>query len=122
MKRLIAAAIIFLSIILTGVLGIFTIKSTGAEVEKRIAEIQKTALTDTDKKAESFFYFWEGKRELMAVFVNHEAIDEIGRLAAKMVSAERSGDKTVLFESANEILFIIRGIEEDESFSLYTML
>ena len=101
MKRLIAAAIIFLSIILTGILGIFTIKSTGAEVEKRIAEIQKIALTDTGKKAENFFYFWECKRELMAVFVNHEAIDEIGRLAAKMVSAERSGDKTVLFESGD---------------------
>ena len=122
MKRLIAAAIIFAAIVLTGIGGILTIKSTGADVEKRITQIQNTALTDTDKRAEEFFYFWEGKRELMAVFVNHEAIDEIGRLAAKMVSAERSGDKAVLFESANEILFIIRGIEEDESFSLYTML
>ncbi|MBQ5764707.1 MAG: DUF4363 family protein [Clostridia bacterium] len=122
MKRLIAAAIIFAAIVLTGIGGILTIKSTGADVEKRITQIQNTALTDTDKRAEEFFYFWEDKRELMAVFVNHEAIDEIGRLAAKMVSAERSGDKAVLFESANEILFIIRGIEEDESFSLYTML
>ena len=122
MKRLIAAAIIFTAIVLTGIGGILTIKLTGADVEKRITQIQNTALTDTDKRAEEFFYFWEDKRELMAVFVNHEAIDEIGRLAAKMVSAERSGDKTVLFESANEILFIIRGIEEDESFSLYTML
>ena len=122
MKRLIAAAIIFAAIVLTGIGGILTIKSTGADVEKRITQIQNTALTDTDKRAEEFFCFWEDKRELMAVFVNHEAIDEIGRLAAKMVSAERSGDKTVLFESANEILFIIRGIEEDESFSLYTML
>lgn len=122
MKRLIAAAIIFAAIVLTGIGGILTIKSTGADVEKRITQIQNTALTDTDKRAEEFFYFWEDKRELIAVFVNHEAIDEIGRLAAKMVSAERSGDKAVLFESANEILFIIRGIEEDESFSLYTML
>lgn len=122
MKRLIAAAIIFILIVLTGVFGIFTIKSTGAEVEKRISEIQKTALTNSGKRAEEFFYFWEGKREVMAVFVNHAAIDEIGRLAAKMVSAERSGDKQILFENANEILFIIRGIEEDESFSLFTML
>ena len=122
MKRLIAAAIIFAAIVLTGIGGILTIKSTGADVEKRITQIQNTALTDTDKRAEEFFYFWEDKRELMAVFVNHEAIDEIGRLAAKMVSAERSGDKAVLFESANEILFIIRGIEEDESFSLFTLL
>lgn len=122
MKRLIAAAIIFAAIVLTGIGGILTIKSTGADVEKRITQIQNTALTDTDKRAEEFFYFWEDKRELMAVFVNHEAIDEIGRLAAKMVSAERSGDKQILFENANEILFIIRGIEEDESFSLFTML
>lgn len=122
MKRLIAAAIIFILIVLTGIFGIFTIKSTGAEVEKRISEIQKTALTNSGKRAEEFFYFWEGKREVMAVLVNHAAIDEIGRLAAKMVSAERSGDKEILFENANEILFIIRGIEEDESFSLFTLL
>ena len=122
MKRLIAAAIIFILIVLTGIFGIFTIKSTGADVEKRISEIQKTALTNSGKRAEEFFYFWEDKRELMAVFVNHEAIDEIGRLAAKMVSAERSGDKEILFENANEILFIIRGIEEDESFSFFTLL
>ena len=122
MKRLIAAVVILLCIVITGCFGIFTIKSTGNEVENKITQIQKTALKNTGKKAEEFFYFWEEKRELMAVFVNHEAIDEIGRLAAKMVSAERSGDKLTLFESANEILFIIRGIEEDESFSLYTML
>ena len=58
----------------------------------------------------------------MAIFVNHEKIDEIGNLAAKMVSAEKSKNTAELFESANEILFIIRSIAEDERFSLYTLL
>ena len=58
----------------------------------------------------------------MSIFVNHEVIDEIGKVAAKMVSAERAKNSDDLFEAANEILYIIRGIREDEKFSLYTLL
>ena len=122
MKRLIAAAIIAVLVFLVSFTGITVINSTADMVEQKIKEIQKHTFDDTQKRAEDFFYFWEGKRELMAVFVNHEKIDEIGNHAAKMVSAERSKNSTDLFESANEILFIIRGLSEDDRFSLYTLL
>ncbi len=122
MKRLIAAAVIAVLVFTVSYVGMIIINSTAKEVEEKIEEIQKLSFEDTGKKAEDFFYFWEKKRELMAVFVNHEKIDEIGNLAARMVSAEKSENSTDLFEAANEILFIIRGIAEDESFSLYTLL
>lgn len=122
MKRLIAAGVILVLVLITSTMGIFMINSTAIEVEKRIEQIQSTAFSDSGKRAENFFYFWEQKRELMAVFVNHNEIDEIGRLAAKMVSAERAKNSTDLFEAANEILFIVRGLKEDEQFSLYTLL
>jgi hypothetical protein len=122
MRRLIAAAIIAVLVITVSFVGIGIINSVTKEVEKRIEKIQDTAFEDTGKKAEEFFYFWEQKREIMAVFVNHEKIDEIGTLAARMVSAERGESAIDLFESANEILFIIRGLKEDEQFSLYTLL
>lgn len=122
MKRLIAAAIIAALVFTISFTGMTVINSTAQEVEKKIEQIQKQAFDNIGKKAEDFFYYWEEKRELMAVFVNHEKIDEIGNLAARMVSAERSENSTDLFESANEILFIIRGLSEDERFSLYTLL
>lgn len=122
MKRLIAAVIIAVFIFAISFTGNVVINSTTREVEKKIGQIQKLSFDDTEKRAEEFFYFWEEKRELMAIFVNHEKIDEIGNLAAKMVSAERSGSSTDLFESANEILFIIRGLSDDEKISLYTLL
>ena len=122
MKRLIAAGIISVMITLTAFLGISIIRNEGKNVEKQIKEIQKTAFTNTGGKAEEFFYYWESKREMLAVFINHQVIDEIGRTAAKMVSAERAKNSLDIFESANEILFIIRGIEEDEVFSLFTLL
>ena len=122
MKRLIAAAIIAALVFTISFTGMTVINSTAREVEKKIEQIQKLSFDGSGKKAEDFFYYWEGKRELMAVFVNHEKIDEIGNLAARMVSAERSENSTDLFESANEILFIIRGLSEDERFSLYTLL
>lgn len=122
MKRLIAAGIIIALIFATSFAGISVITSTAHEVEIKIKEIQKSTFAGTHKKAEQFFYYWENKRELLAVFVNHSEIDNIGRLAAKMVSAERAENSVDLFEAANEILFIIRSIKEDEYFNLYTLL
>lgn len=122
MKRIIAAAVILLFVVGVSICGGFIINKNADEIEKQISEIQKTAFTDTNGKAEEFFCFWEEKREIMSIFVNHEVIDEIGKVAAKMVSAERAKNSDDLFEAANEILYIIRGIREDEKFSLYTLL
>ncbi len=122
MKRLVAAGIIAILVMAVSVVGISVINSVVDEVEIRIKKIQESAFEDTNKMAEEFFYFWEEKREVMAIFVNHQKIDEIGTLAARMVSAERGENATDLFESANEILFIVRGLSEDERLSLYTLL
>ena len=122
MRRIIAAAVILLFVVGVSICGGFIINENADEIEKQISEIQKTAFTDTNGKAEEFFCFWEEKREIMSIFVNHEVIDEIGKVAAKMVSAERAKNSEDLFEAANEILYIIRGIREDEKFSLYTLL
>ena len=122
MRRIIAAAVILLFVVGVSICGGFIINKNADEIEKQISEIQKNAFTDTNGKAEEFFCFWEEKREIMSIFVNHEVIDEIGKVAAKMVSAERAKNSDDLFEAANEILYIIRGIREDEKFSLYTLL
>lgn len=122
MRRIIAAAVILLFVVGVSICGGFIINENADEIEKQISEIQKTAFTDTNGKAEEFFYFWEEKREIMSIFVNHEVIDEIGKVAAKMVSAERAKNSDDLALAANEILYIIRGLREDEKFSLYTLL
>ena len=122
MRRIIAAAVILLFVVGVSICGGFIINKNADEIAKQRSEIQKTAFTDTNGKAEEFFCFWEEKREIMSIFVNHEVIDEIGKVAAKMVSAERAENSDDLLEAANEILYIIRGIREDEKFSLYTLL
>ena len=122
MRRIIAAAVILLFVVGVSICGGFIINKNADEIEKQISEIQKTAFTDTNGKAEEFFCFWEEKREIMSIFVNHEVIDEIGKVAAKMVSAERAENSDDLLEAANEILYIVRGLREDENFSLDTLL
>ncbi len=121
MRRLIAAAIILVLIITVSITGITIIKKNGIEVERRIAEIQATPLS-SDKKAKQFMQFWNKQRETLALFVNHDEIDEIGRVAARMESAERAGNKADVLEAADEILFIMQGIKEDEQISWYTFL
>lgn len=121
MRRLIAAVIILILIITVSVTGITNIKKNGEQVEKRIAEIRANPLS-ADKKAKQFMEFWNKQRETLALFVNHDEIDEIGRVAARMESAERAGNKADVLEAADEILFIMQGIKEDESLSWYTFL
>jgi hypothetical protein len=122
MKRLIAAGVIAAMIFAVSFTGAMVISSAEEQEEQKIEQIQQLEQIKSSKNGEEFYSFWEQKRELLAVFVNHEKIDEIGRLAAKMVSAERLQNKNVLFEAANEILFIIRGLKEDERLTLYTLL
>ena len=122
MRRLIAAGIIAALLFAVCFAGATVISAAVEQAEQKIEQIQKLENPSSSKKGEDFYYFWEKKRKLMAIFVNHEKIDEIGRLAAQMVSAERRENLDELFEAANEILFIIRGLKEDEQFSLYTLL
>lgn len=121
MKRLIAAGIILVLIATISITGITVIRKNSIEVERRMNEILDFPATE-NKKAEEFVKYWESKREILAVFVNHEEIDEIGRIASLMASAERTGNKTDMLEAADEILFIMNGIEEDEKFSWFTVL
>lgn len=121
MKRLIAAGIILVLITTISITGITVIRKNSAEVERRMKEIHEMPVAE-NKKAEEFVKYWESKRELLAIFVNHKEIDEIGRIAALMASAERTGNKTDMLEAADEISFIMHGIEEDEQFSWFTIL
>ena len=121
MKRLIAAVVILISIITLSIVGIKTINKNGSEVEKRITAMHNDPVT-TKNYAKNFVAFWESKRELLAVFVNHNEIDDIGRVAARMASAEKTNNINDMLEAADEIMFIMNGIKEDEHFSWFTIL
>lgn len=122
MRRLIAAAIIVFAIAGVTLWGNMIITENCAIVEEKIKEIQSTSVEEESKKSLEFYNFWESKRELLSVFVNHNQVDEIGKIAAQMVSAEESKNQTDMFEAANEILYIMRGIKENEQFSLFAIL
>lgn len=121
MRRLIAAGVILALILAVSISGITVIRQNYTEVKRHMETIIADPSSDRHR-AEDFMTFWDSRRELLALFINHEEIDEIGRVAARMVSAERTRNTTDLLEAADEILFIMRGIEEDERFSWFTFL
>lgn len=121
MKRLIAAGIILVLIITLSTTGITIINRCATEVEKRITEIHNNPVTNKGY-AKNFVAFWESKREILAIFVNHNEIDDIGRVAARMASAEKTNNINDMLEAADEIVFIIKGIKEDEHLSWFTVL
>ena len=121
MRRLIAAGIILALILIVSITGITIIRQNYQAVESRMERIVADP-TAEKQQAEEFMVFWNDHRELLALFINHEEIDEIGRVAARMVSAERTRNTTDILEAADEILFIMHGIAEDERFSWFTFL
>ncbi len=121
MKRLLAAGVILVAVLALSCTGIGLIQNIGGQVETAMQDILKNP-DPTLNKAAQFSHFWEKKREQVAIFVNHETVDEIGRVAARMMAAERMDNAADLAQAANEILFIMRGIKGDETFSLFTVL
>lgn len=121
MKRLIAAVIILVLIVTLSTTGITIINRCTKEVEKRITEIHNNPVT-TNNYARDFVAFWESKREILAIFVNHNKLDDIGRVAARMASAEKTNNINDMLEAADEIVFIIKGLKEDEDLSWFTVL
>ena len=88
---------------------------TEKEVLKRCEEI---LLAPDSEKIESFEKYWSKKSLPLSFFVNRENIEEIGNLSAKMRSAGKNEDKEEIFESAEQIKFVISHVAEAESLSL----
>ena len=122
MKRLIAAGIILALVLTVSFFGIGSVRRCGKEVEQRIGQIRAHAAEGTNGAAADFTAYWENAKDSLSVFVNHADISEIGRAAAQMAAAEQSGSIPDLLEAADQILFIMNGIKEDERFSLFSFL
>ncbi len=122
MKRLIAAGIVLAFVLGVSVTGNIFINKYGSEAKEKIETVLSADEKSVLKKAEAFVSYWQEIRETLSIFVNHEDINEIGRVAAGMHSAAKSGDKDGIISAADEILFMLGRIEEDESLSLYSLL
>ncbi len=115
MRRLIAAGVILLAISVLSISGGTVVEKTEKEILKRCEEI---LLAPDSEKIESFEKYWTNKSLSLSFFVNREDIEEIGNLSAKMNSAGKNKDREEIFESAEQIKFVISHIAETERLSL----
>lgn len=124
MKRLIAAGIILALVLTLSLSGIYSVRGHSKEIRGRIEEIRTDAISEQETygKAKAFVSYWEEVRDPLSVFVNHGDLNEIGRAAAQMAAAEQSKSVADLLEAADEILFILDGIEADERFTLFSFI
>lgn len=121
MKRLIAAGIVlFIALGLTLFCQI-NLNKISKNVKQQLSEITAEATAKKEgQTAQKFLKYWQEKENFLSLFINHEAVNEIGFSAAEMSAAEKQQNFEQVLESAREIEHSFRIISEDESFSIYS--
>lgn len=115
MKRLIAAGIIFVFVVLISFFGGRLVFKTEKEVTLKISEIIKE---QNNRNIYEFKEYWDKQSIALSFFVNRENIDEIGKNAAKMAAAAQNNDKEEILSAAEEIKYIIGYITKQEKLQL----
>ncbi len=122
MKRLIAAGVILAMILAVSITGNALIHKYGSEARCLIEDVLTADDGDAPQLAEEFVEYWGSVREILAIFVNHGVINDIGRVASGLHSAAKLGNRDEIIAAADEILFMINRIEEDERLSMFSVM
>lgn len=118
MKRLIAAGVIFLAVIVITFSGRYVV----ADCQKWVTEKTDSIIENPTLKAtKEFKEIWDKKSVVLSALVNREGIEAIGEHAAKMYSAAEDKNKEEARASAREIQYIMETIARNERFSLQSL-
>ena len=124
MKRLIAAAILFVFIISSYFTGFFyvknTCKETGKLLEECVAEYDNT--NNSKDKAKELKNYWSKAEKPLSVFVNHTRIDEIEKSIDTLLVYSDTDEKEIFKEYSGEVKTLLHQLMEDAVPSVHSVL
>ena len=121
MKRLIAAGVAGLIALMMTFYSTNFIGRTADEITAKISVIRQNAAQEKSGGEEKQFEeYWDRLHPTLSLFINHEALSDIGFAAAQMTAAAKEGEYFKVIEAANEIDYCIREIHEDEQLYWYS--
>ncbi len=125
MKRLIAAAVVVVCLIVLCTVGIMSVEAACKQMEKDINNCVSHIKSDDFKSAmgdsQTIEREWEGKRGIMSVFINHQTIEEIDSSVTQLSSFANKDNKAHFLAECELIKLYLTEMREYCSVSLHTL-
>ncbi|MBR4123351.1 MAG: DUF4363 family protein [Clostridia bacterium] len=123
MKRLIAAAILFIFVVASYLTGFAfinnTYKSANELLEKciNIYESDKSAYNAT----KNLKNFWDKKEGLLSVFANHSSIDDIELAISSMLVYSDTKNNEIFYEYSSTVKTLLHQLLEDSKPNMHSI-
>lgn len=124
MKRFYTACVIVLVLTVLCIIATLVVNDKMDEFEKRIdyiEELDDTNPEESYKTAQECEEDFHKEEALLALFVNHEKLDELKKRLAKMRAYSKQKDFSYLLSECAETEMIIEDITEDQKFLFHTV-
>ncbi len=124
MKRLIAAAILTLTVGISYFSGFFIINNACDDANKLLNECINAYNSEknAEEKAENLEKFWSEKEKILSVFTNHTDIDKI-EMAISLLKVYSQSDKQEMFnEYYKTVKTLIHQLKEDTVPNVHSIL
>ena len=125
MKRLIAACILLLFIIVIGCVGSFTVLNTVKNYKNKIEDCEKLYSNgdtkNAQKTADNFKKEWYETTKRISLFTNHRTLDDISILSGTLAEAAKEKNDFDFYSAAESIKTELNLIYKEQSFNIESL-
>lgn len=124
MKRLLAAAILLVTVISVYLYSYFYINKTCDTAKKLLDECTAAYNngTDAEAKAKKLEKYWTDKEKPLSVITNHESIDEIERAISTLLIYSATEEKEIFNEYSGTVSTLLHQLIEDTVPSVHSIM
>ncbi len=124
MKRLIAAAVLFVFIVVCFFSGHGYIKNVCKNADSLLTDCKNAFETDADaaEQSEKLMRYWSEKENTLSIFTNHSAIDEIELAIEELKVYSSATESKYFYERFSKVKTLIHQMLEDAKPSMHSVL
>lgn len=124
MKRLIAAAVLFVTLLILFVTSYFYITKTCDQTKDLLYECSKAYESGENayKLAEELDTFWNKKEPLLSVFTSHSKIDDIEEAIYCLKLYSKTDEKEIFYEYHGIVNILIHQLLEDTKPGVHSIM
>lgn len=124
MKRLLAAAILLVFVVVSYLSGFFYIKKVCKETEK-LLDVAVASYETGEKVSESFgnlASYWHKKEKIFIIFANHNTADTIESSINSLSVLSQFSNLELFYEEASHLYILLKQLWEDTAPTMHNIL
>ncbi len=124
MKRLLAAAVLLVFVIVSYLSGYFYVKNVCKETEILLNKAVESYQTgeNISENFENLSSFWHKKEKILIIFANHDVADRIEKAINSLSVLSGFSSQELFYKEASELYTILNQIREDTAPTMHNIL